>query len=61
MQQLSIFMYKVKNRLVPDYLCDMFTNQPRTQGFSSWGEKTLGTRWSRDMLKSSRFLIGNPR
>jgi hypothetical protein len=26
MQQLSIFMYKVKNRLVPDYLCDMFTN-----------------------------------
>ena len=26
MQQLSIFMYKVKNRLVPDYLCDLFTN-----------------------------------
>ena len=26
MQQLSILMYKVKNRLVPDYLCDMFTN-----------------------------------
>lgn len=26
MQQLSIFMYKVKNRMVPDYLCDMFTN-----------------------------------
>jgi hypothetical protein len=26
MQQLSIFMYKVRNRLVPDYLCDMFTN-----------------------------------
>jgi hypothetical protein len=26
MQQLSILMYKVKNKLVPDYLCDMFTN-----------------------------------
>ena len=26
MQQLSILMYKVKNRLVPDYLCDIFTN-----------------------------------
>ncbi len=26
MQQLSILMFKVKNRLVPDYLCDMFTN-----------------------------------
>ena len=26
MQQLSTLMYKVKNRLVPDYLCDMFTN-----------------------------------
>ena len=26
MQQLSILMYKVKNRLVPEYLCDMFTN-----------------------------------
>ncbi len=26
MEQLSILMYKVKNRLVPDYLCDMFTN-----------------------------------
>ncbi len=26
MQQLSILMYKVKNRLVPGYLCDMFTN-----------------------------------
>ena len=26
MQQLSILMYKVKNRSVPDYLCDMFTN-----------------------------------
>ena len=26
MQQLSIFMYKVKNRLVSDYLCDLFTN-----------------------------------
>ena len=26
MQQLAIFMYKVKNRLVPDYLCDLFTN-----------------------------------
>ena len=24
MQQRSIFMYKVKNRLVPDYLCDLF-------------------------------------
>ena len=26
MQQLSIFMYKVKNQLVPDYLCDLFTS-----------------------------------
>ena len=26
MQQLAIFMHKVKNRLVPDYLCDLFTN-----------------------------------
>ena len=26
MQQLSILTYKVKNKLVPDYLCDMFTN-----------------------------------
>ena len=26
MQRLSIFMYKVKNQLVPDYLCDLFTN-----------------------------------
>jgi hypothetical protein len=26
MQQLSILMYKVKNKLVPDYLYDMFTN-----------------------------------
>ena len=26
MQQLSILMYQVKNRLVSDYLCDMFTN-----------------------------------
>jgi hypothetical protein len=26
MQELSIFMYKVKNRLVSDYLCDMFKN-----------------------------------
>ena len=26
MQQLAIFMYKVKNGLVPDYLCDLFTN-----------------------------------
>jgi hypothetical protein len=26
MRQLSILMYKVKNKLVPDYLCDMFTN-----------------------------------
>ena len=26
MQQLSIFMYKVKNRLVPDNFCDLFTN-----------------------------------
>jgi hypothetical protein len=26
MQQLSIFMYMVKNRLVPNYLCDVFTN-----------------------------------
>jgi len=26
MVQLSILMYKVKNRLVPDYLCDIFTN-----------------------------------
>ena len=25
MQQLAIFMYKVKNRLVADYLCDLFT------------------------------------
>ena len=26
MQQFSILMYKVKNKLVPDYLYDMFTN-----------------------------------
>jgi hypothetical protein len=26
MQQLSILMYKVKNKLVPDYLYDIFTN-----------------------------------
>ena len=26
MQRLSIFMYKVKNRLAPNYLCDLFTN-----------------------------------
>ena len=26
MQQLSIIMYKVKNKLVPDYLYDIFTN-----------------------------------
>ena len=26
MQQLSILMYKVKNKLFPDYLYDMFTN-----------------------------------
>ena len=26
MLQPSILMCKVKNRLVPDYLCDMFTN-----------------------------------
>ena len=25
-QQQSILVYKVKNRLVPDYLCDIFTN-----------------------------------
>jgi hypothetical protein len=35
--------------------------QPRTQGLSSWrGEKT-GRLWSRDLLKSSRLLINNPR
>jgi hypothetical protein len=31
--------------------------RPRTQGLSSWDRKDPGRRWSRDLLKSSRFLI----
>jgi hypothetical protein len=43
MQQLSILMYKVKNKLVPDYLYDMFSNVGDVHDHNV--HKTVGSRF----------------